>query len=78
VDEVTIRDLRNHAGDLVYRVEHGETVIITRAGQPVAEMRPLPKPRLNVRALLNRWKDVPAIDLASLRTDIDSVIDPSL
>jgi prevent-host-death family protein len=78
VDEVTVCDLRNHGREVIDRVEHGETVIITRAGVPVAEVRPLPKSRLNARALLDRWKAVPAIDLAVLRAGIDAVIDPSL
>jgi Antitoxin Phd_YefM, type II toxin-antitoxin system len=34
--EVTIRELRNHGGDVVDRVARGEPVTITRAGQPGA------------------------------------------
>jgi antitoxin (DNA-binding transcriptional repressor) of toxin-antitoxin stability system len=78
VDEVSVDDLCDHAGEVVDRVERGETVIITRAGVPVAEMRPLPKPPLNVRALLNHWKGAPVVDVSTLRADIDAVIDPSL
>jgi prevent-host-death family protein len=78
VDEVTVRDLRNHGGDVLNRVEHGETVVITRAGVPVAELRPLPRPRMNARALLNHFRNIPHIDAAALRADIDAVIDQSL
>ena len=39
--EVTIRDLRNHGGDVVDRVAAGERLIVTRDGRPVAELRPV-------------------------------------
>jgi antitoxin (DNA-binding transcriptional repressor) of toxin-antitoxin stability system len=78
VNEVSVGDLCDHGDETIDRVEHGETVIITRAGVPVAEMRPLPAPPLNARALLDHWKGAPAVDLAELRADIDAVIDPNL
>ncbi len=38
--EITIRELRNHGGEVVDRVAHGEQITVTRAGKPVAELRP--------------------------------------
>lgn len=76
--EVTIRDLRNHGGDVLHRVEQGETVVVTRAGVPVGELRPLPRPRLSAASLLARWRTVPAIDAGAFRADIDTVLDPRL
>ena len=35
-DEGRIRELRQHASDLVRRVEHGETVTVTVSGREVA------------------------------------------
>ena len=32
--EVTIRDLRNHGGEVIDRVLTGESVVITRSGSP--------------------------------------------
>jgi prevent-host-death family protein len=78
VDEVTVRELRNHGGDVLDRVERGESVLITRAGSPVGELRPVPRPRLNARALLVRWRAVPVVDAATFRADVDAVLDPSL
>lgn len=78
MDEVTIRDLRNHGGDGIDRVERGETVIVTRAGVPVGELRPLPRPRLTAGSLLLRWRHVPAVDPALFRDDLDAVLDPTL
>jgi len=41
---VTIRELRNHGSDVIDRVEAGECLIVTRAGRPVAELRPTQTP----------------------------------
>lgn len=76
--EVSIRELRNHGGDVVDRVASGEEITITRAGKPVAELRPASRPPVPADALLARWRRLPPVDPAELRTDIDSVLDPSL
>jgi len=76
--DVTVRELRNHGGEVIDRVAGGETVTVTRAGKPVAELRPLLRPPLKATALLARWKHVPAIDPEQFRADIDAVLDPSL
>jgi prevent-host-death family protein len=78
MQEVTIRELRNHGGDVIERVEGGERLVVTRAGRPVAELRPVQGPGLGAAALLRRWRTVPAIDAVALRRDIDAVIDPRL
>jgi len=78
VDKVSIRELRNHGGEVVERVEHGEAVCITRDGRPVAELRPLETPRLTLPVLLSRFRDLPPVDLAGLRRDIDEVLDSTL
>ncbi|MCH9651881.1 MAG: type II toxin-antitoxin system prevent-host-death family antitoxin [Deltaproteobacteria bacterium] len=41
--DITLRDLRNHGGDMVDRVLAGEGLTVTRAGRPVAELPPRPK-----------------------------------
>lgn len=78
MDTVTIRELRNRGGDVVDRVERGETVVVTRSGRPVAELRPLRSLGLSRDVLIARWKKLPALDPRRLRADIDSVVDPSL
>lgn len=75
---VSIRDLRNHGGEIVDRVQQGESLIVTRDGRPVAELRPLRRKPLNREALLERWRNVPTFDYADLRREIDQIIDPSL
>lgn len=78
MDEVTIRQLRNHGGDVVDRVQAGESLTVTRSGRPVAELRPLPRRPLDASTLLERWRRVPQVDPERLRADIDAVLDPSL
>jgi prevent-host-death family protein len=78
VNEVSVRDLRNYGGQILNRVEGGETMTITRDGSPVALLTPFPQPRLSAAALLESWKNVPRIDADSLRRDIDRVLDQTL
>ena len=75
---VTIRDLRNHGGDVVDRVAAGEHVVITRGGRPVAELRPIARSGLAAATLLSRWRRLPAVDPAALRGEIDALIDQRL
>lgn len=75
---VSIRDLRNHGGDVVDRVQAGESVVITRSGTPVAEMRPLRTKGLDAATLLHRWRNVPTVDSTALRRDLDAVLDATL
>jgi prevent-host-death family protein len=76
--DVSIRDLRNHGGDVIDRVTGGETLVVTRSGRPVAELRPLRRSGLSAAALLDRWRRLPPVDADALRADIDDTIDPSL
>lgn len=76
--EVTIRDLRNHGGEVIDRVVAGECLTVTRSGRPVAELRPLTRPGIDAATLLERWRNLPNVDPAAFRRDIDEVIDASL
>jgi len=76
--EVTIRELRNHGGDVLDRVARGERLIVTRSGKPVAELRPLSRTPLSAEELVRRWRRLPRIDPDDLRRDIDALIDPSI
>jgi prevent-host-death family protein len=74
---VTIRELRNHGGEVVDRVAAGERLTVTRDGRPVAELRPYRSAPLAAAELLRRWRRLPAVDAALLRDDLDAVIDPT-
>jgi prevent-host-death family protein len=78
VNEVSVRELRNYGGQILNRVESGESMTITRDGTPVAVISPLHQPRLSATALLENWKNVPLINAESFRRDIDQALDMSL
>ena len=78
MNTVTVRELRNSGGDVLRRVEHGERIVITRDGTPVAELRPLPRSSASPTELIRRRKNFPQVNPDTLRRDIDDLIDPSL
>lgn len=76
--EVSIRELRNHGGDVVDRVAAGERLTVTRSGKPVAELHPVGRPAVKAEALLERWRRLPHLASDRLREDLDELLDPSL
>jgi prevent-host-death family protein len=76
--EVTVRELRNEGGRVIDRVLAGESLVVTRDGEPVAELRPLPHAVLDAATLLRQWRHLPTVDPAALRADIDAVLDQAL
>jgi len=75
---VTIRELRNHGGDVLARVARGETLTVTRDGEPVAQVSPLPRLPAPITELIERRRHLPRVDAAQLRADIDQIVDPTL
>lgn len=61
--KASIRDLRIRTSELVRDAEQGETIIIERRGQPVAELRPIrhrPQPPLpDMRHIWEMFPQVP-------------------
>lgn len=75
---MTIRELRNRGGAVIDRLGPGEAVIVTRDGDPVAELRRLGRRPLTTEELIERFKHVPRMDYDELRADIDAIVDPRL
>jgi prevent-host-death family protein len=75
---VSVRDLRNHGGDVLDRVARGESVTVTRDGTEVAELRPLPRRGLTAQQLIDRRRHLPPLDPDTLRRDLDALINPQL
>ena len=75
---VNVRELRNHGGEVIDRVVAGETIVVTRSGHRVAELRPIPRRSPDAATLLDRWRNVPHVDPVAFRRDLDAVIDPRL
>lgn len=76
--DVSIRDLRNHGGEVVERAQRGERLTITRSGKPVAELSAIRRPPVPLDELRKRWARLPDVDPAALRSDIDAVIDAAI
>ena len=77
-DEISIRELRNHGGEVIDRVALGEELVVTRDGRPVAQLRPLDRAPLAISVLVRRWAQLPPMDPETLRRDVDGTIDPAL
>jgi len=73
------RELRNENARVMDAVAAGETFVVTRNGEPVAELRPL---RAGRRTFISRAEvaEMAAanvrIDRDQFRTDLDAVIHP--
>lgn len=75
---VSIRDLRNKGGEVVDRASRGEPITITKAGRPVAELRPVRPPALAAGVLLERWRHLPSVDPVAMTREIDRLVEPNL
>lgn len=75
---VTVRELRNHGGDVLKRVAAGERLTVTRDGEPVAELVPLERRPLPLETVLEHHRHLPPLDPAALRRDLDELIDSTL
>lgn len=75
---VTVRDLRNHGGDVLDRVTRGEVVVVTRDGTEVAELRPLSRAPVGPAELVARRRGLPAVDVERFRGDVDEVLEAGL
>lgn len=78
MSEVSIRDLRNHGGEVIDRVERGERLTVTRDGRQVAELRPLGPLPVKADVLVDRWSRLPRFDPDGLHRDLDAAVDASL
>ncbi len=65
--DVTPRELRNENAKVMEAVTTGETFVVTRNGEPVAELRPL---RAGRRAFISR-EEVAALARTGVRIDRD-------
>jgi prevent-host-death family protein len=76
---ITQRELRNDSAAVLRAVEHGQTLIISRNGTPVAELRPLGPRRFAPRERIATAVGVaPPIDARRFRDDVDAVIDQGI
>ncbi|GAC1309396.1 MAG: hypothetical protein NVSMB16_05840 [Acidimicrobiales bacterium] len=74
---MSVRDIRNHGGEVIDRAAAGEHIVITRSGRPVAELRPLHGAVL-AEELISRRVGLPVVDDRALRDDVDAAVDQRL
>ena len=76
---ITQRELRNQSAAVLREVEAGQTIIVSRNGMPVAELRPIRRRRFVPRSVIADAAGRPArIDGAQFRADLDAVVDPQI
>lgn len=76
---ITQRELRNDSAAVLREVQAGATIIVTRNGVPVAELRGIRPRRFVPRAVIAAAAArAPRVDARRLRVDLDAVADPSL
>ncbi|MGH9043791.1 MAG: type II toxin-antitoxin system Phd/YefM family antitoxin [Acidimicrobiales bacterium] len=75
------RELRNDNAKVIDAVAAGETFVVTRSGVPVAELRPIERPRRRFVAreeLVILGAAGPHVDLANFKADLDRIVDQDL
>jgi prevent-host-death family protein len=75
---VTVRELRNHGGEVLDRVVRGESLVVTRDGAEVAEIVPLRRRTRTTAQLIAARRALPKLDADRLRADLDEILDARL
>lgn len=74
---ISQRELRNDSGSIMKRVENGESFVVTTNGRPIAELRPLIRPRsVQTEIALATFRGAEPIDFDTFRADLDGFSDP--
>jgi prevent-host-death family protein len=78
-ESITQRELRNESGEIMRRLDQGESFIVTRNGVPVGELTPLRRYRfVNAAAAVEIFRAAPAIDGDRFRADLDAWSDQDI
>ncbi len=73
---ITQRELRNESTAILRAVQAGQSVMVTRNGTPVAELKPVSPRRFVPRgAIAQAAATAPPIDAARFRRDVDTLVD---
>ncbi|MEA2562086.1 MAG: hypothetical protein QOH06_3590 [Acidobacteriota bacterium] len=72
-ESITQREFRNDSGEIMRRLDQGESFIVTRNGVPVGELTPLRRHRFVATAgVMAIFRNAPAIDPDRFRADMDA------
>ncbi len=73
--EISQRELRNDSGEIMRRVDRGESFVVTRSGAPIAELVPVRRRRfVSADAVLGAFRGAPRVDREAFRRDVDRVL----
>jgi len=72
MDVIPQKELRNNVGEVLRRVEAGETLTVTVSGRPVAELRPARRRWVSGRALAGIWQGPTPRGLADDLSQLDA------
>jgi prevent-host-death family protein len=75
------RDLRNQNAQILAAVAAGTSFVVTRNGEPIAELRPLARGRrhfVSKADIATLAAAGPHLDAAAFRADVDAAIDTLL
>ena len=73
---ITQRELRNDSGEILRRLDQGESFVVTRNGVPVGELIPLRRRQfVPAAAVVAIFRNAPAIDPDRFRADVDAWAD---
>jgi prevent-host-death family protein len=76
---ITQRELRNQSAAVLREVEAGRTIVVTRNGTPIGELRPIRRHRFVPRATIEEAAArAPRINAERFRADLDAVIRPHI
>lgn len=76
---ITQRELRNGSGEIMRRLDAGESFVVTRNGVPVGELTPLRRLRfVAAESVVQLFGAAPRVDGDEFRRDLDEIADQSI
>jgi len=71
--EITQRELRNESGEVMRKLDEGESFVVTRNGVPVGELTPLRRHRfVPAETAAALFRAAPSVDYRRFRADLDA------
>jgi prevent-host-death family protein len=79
VRAITQRQLRNDSGEIMRKLDDGESFVVTRNGVPVGELSPVHRRRfVKAARVLEAFAGAAPIEPARFRADVDRTLDQSI
>jgi antitoxin (DNA-binding transcriptional repressor) of toxin-antitoxin stability system len=73
--EITQRELRNNSGEIMRRLDQGDSFVVSRNGVAVGELSPLRRRRfVSAEAVVTAFRSAPRIEFDRFRADLDRAV----